>query len=227
MVEEERFDEDSRREKILDQNYDIRIEENKLNINNMIKQMNKYKHISSENYEDFNKNSNSKFYKKNNIKRIIKYFFSLFYCLLYKSFKRIYDGRHIFRKYYRANYSFFENILFSFLSIIDIIVNSIYKENLTISFYNIRIISDSCGILIFWLTKVIWDEEFANESKLKYGFKIFTFIDMSIMGLLDIFSFVVFCASNSDFTVIVLLSFLIHLILSIALFSFNLCKYMN
>ena len=223
LEEEEKIDEDSKNEKIIEQNYDIGLEKNILNINNNIKQRNKYKNISNDKFEKINNNNCC---EKKNIKKTLKIIFCPCYCLFYKTFEWIWDGRCKFETYYKSNY-FFENIFFSILSIFDIIANSFYKEDLHTSFFIIRIISDFFGILIFWLSIVLWEEKSSKENNFKTGFLLFTIIELLLMSLLDIFSFIAFCSSNSDFNIIVLMSFLIHLILSIAIFSFNLCKFLN
>ena len=190
-------------------------------INYEIKERNKYKNIS-----DKNKKNNIKFCNTKNIKKIFKIIFCPCYCFFFKSFEWIWDGRCQFEDYYKS-YSFFENILFCILSIFDIIAISFNKDSLSDAFFAIRIISDCFGIIIFWLSIVLYDEESADENNFETGLLLFTLISLGLMGLFDIFSFVVFCTSNSDFKAIILLCFLIHLILSIAYFSFNICKFLH
>lgn len=223
MEESGKMDDDSKIEKIIEQSHSDEIMHKKdtLDINYEIKERNKYKNISDKNKENNNKLCNNK-----NIKKIVKIIFCPCYCIFFKSFEWIWDGRCEFEDYYKS-YSFFENILFCILSIIDIVTISFYKDNLSNAFFTIRIISDCFGILIFWLSIVLYDEESADENNFESGLLFFTLISLGLMGLFDIFSFVVFCSSNSDFNAIILLCFLIHLILSIAYFSFNICKFLH
>ena len=216
MEEYGEVEENPKNEKIIQENDEKIKEKNTLDINKIIKERNKYNNIS---YEE-NNNNNKKCY---NIKEKLKIIFCPCYCLFYKSFEWIWDGRCSLETYYKSHY-FFENIFFCVLSIIDIVAISFYKNKFTASFFIIRIISDSFGIFIFWLSIVLWDEESSYKDYFKLGL-LFTLLGLILMSVLDIFCFVTFCASNSDFNVVVLLSFLIHLILSIAFFSFNLCKF--
>jgi hypothetical protein len=81
MLEEEvKIDEDSKNEKIIEQNYDIGLEKNILNINNNIKQRNKYKNISNDKFEKINNNNCCE--KKNIKKKIKNYFLSLLLLIL-------------------------------------------------------------------------------------------------------------------------------------------------
>jgi len=223
MEETEKTDEDSKNEKIIDQSQldEIMHKKDTLDINYEIKERNKYKNISDKNKENNNKLCNTK-----NIKKILKIIFCPCYCIFFKSFEWIWDGRCEFEDYYKS-YSFLENILFCILSIIDILAISFYKDNLSNAFFIIRIMSDCFGIIIFWLSIVLYDEESADENNFESGLLLFTLISLGLMGLFDIFSFVVFCSSNSDFNAIILICFLIHLILSIAYFSFNICKFLH
>ena len=219
MEETEIIDEESKNERIIEQSQsdEIMHKRDTLDINYEIKERNKYKKISDKNKENMN---------VKNIKKICKIIFCPCYCIFFKSFEWIWDGRCEFEDYYKS-YSFFENILFCFLSIIDLVAISFYKDSLSDAFFVIRIISDCFGIIIFWLSIVLYDEESADENNFESGLLLFTLISLGLMGLLDIISFVAFCSSNSDFNAIILLSFLIHLILSIAYFSFNICKFLH
>ena len=219
MEETEIIDEESKNERIIEQSQsdEIMHKRDTLDINYEIKERNKYKKISDKNKENMS---------VKNIKKICKIIFCPCYCIFFKSFEWIWDGRCEFEDYYKS-YSFFENILFCFLSIIDLVAISFYKDSLSDAFFVIRIISDCFGIIIFWLSIVLYDEESADENNFESGLLLFTLISLGLMGLLDIISFIAFCSSNSDFNAIILMSFLIHLILSIAYFSFNICKFLH
>ena len=80
LEEEEKIDEDSKKEKIIEQNYDIGLEKNILNINNNIKQRNKYKNISNDKFEKINNNNCCE--KKKYKKKIKNYFLSLLLLIL-------------------------------------------------------------------------------------------------------------------------------------------------
>ena len=223
MEEIEKID-DAKIEKIIEEKEDTNTNKNIIDINSNIKQRSKYKNISNEKYNEIDDNKCFGFHK--NYKNKLKVIFCPCYCLFYKSFKWIWDGRCQFETYYKSHY-FIENIFFCLLSIIDIVALSFYKDNLSTAFLVIRIISDFFGILIFWLTIVLWDEDGLNENHFESSFLFLTFLDLILMGVLDMFSFIAFCASNSEFLITVLMSFLMHLILSVAIISFNLCKYMH
>lgn len=223
MVEEEKIECNNKNERIIELGEKFNTEENILDINNNnFNQSAKCKNFSNEK-NNINKNRCS--FCDKNIKNWSKIIFCPCYCLFYKSFEWIWDGRCRFETYYKS-FSFYENIFFCFISIIDIIAILCYKDNLSISFFIIRIISDSFGILIFWLSIVLWDEESTDKDYFETGLLFFTFLGLIIMGILDFSSFIVFCCSNSEFQLFVLMSFLIHLILSISIFSFNLCKFL-
>ena len=223
MVEEEKIECNNKNERIIELGEKFNTEENILDINNNnFNQSAKCKNFSNEK-NNINKNRCS--FCDRNIKNWSKIIFCPCYCLFYKSFEWIWDGRCRFETYYKS-FSFYENIFFCFISIIDIIAILCYKDNLSISFFIIRIISDSVGILIFWLSIVLWDEESTDKDYFETGLLFFTFLGLIIMGILDFSSFIVLCCSNSEFQLFVLMSFLIHLILSISIFSFNLCKFL-
>ncbi len=209
MEEIEKLDNDSKNEKIIDQDEEIF---SGLDI--------KYKNISNETLFENDEYKCFGFHK--NFKNKLKVIFCPCYCLFYKSFEWIWDGRCEYEAYYKSHY-FIENIFFCIISIIDIVSVSFYKDNFNMAFFVIRIISDSLGIFILWLIIVLWDKNSSNE----FNFLLLNFIDIILIGLLDIFSFVIFCASNSEFIIIVLMSFLIHFISSTSIFSFNLCKYFH
>jgi len=217
------MEETVKNEKIIDQSqlYEIMHKKDTLDINYELKERNKYKNISDKNKENNNKLCNTK-----NIKKILKIIFCPCYCIFFKSFEWIWDRRCEIEDYYKS-YSFFENILFYNLSIIDIFAISFYNDSLSNSFFVIRIMSDCFGIMVFLLSIVLYDKESNDENNFESGLLLFTLISLGLMGLFDIFSFVVFCSSNSDFNAIILICFLIHLILSIAYFSFNICKFLH
>lgn len=223
MEEIEKID-DSKIEKIIEEKEDTNSRKNIIEINSNIKQRSKYKNISNEKYNEIDDNKCFGFQK--NYKNKLKVIFYTCYGLFYKSFKLIWDGRYQSETYYKSHY-FIENIFFCLLSIIDIVAIFFYKDNLSTAFLVIRIISDFFGVLIFWLTIVLWDENVLNENYFESSFLFLTLLDLILMGVLDIFSFVAFCASNSEFLITVLMSFLMHLILSVAIISFNLCKYIH
>ena len=202
---------DSKNEKIIDEKEET-IRKNLSDINHTLREKNKYINISceklKEKYKDY----------FNIIQHLITIIFSQSYYMLNNSLKWILDEFSIFEKYYKNN-AFFNNVFFCILSIFDTVAISIYKYELSTSFLNIRIISDILGITIFWIIVVLYNNEQLNKKKVEL-------LGHGLMSLFDIFSFVIFLASNSNFNVIVLMCFLIHLILCIAIFSFNLCKFM-
>ena len=202
---------DSKNEKRIDKKEET-IRKNLSDINHTLREKNKYINISceklKEKYKDY----------FNIIQHLITIIFSQSYYMLNNSLKWILDEFSIFEKYYKNN-AFFNNVFFCILSIFDTVAISIYKYELSTSFLNIRIISDILGITIFWIIVVLYNNEKLNKKKVEL-------LGHGLMSLFDIFSFVIFLASNSNFNVIVLMCFLIHLILCIAIFSFNLCKFM-
>ena len=202
---------DSKNEKIIDKKEET-IRKNLSDINHTLREKNKYINISceklKEKYKDY----------FNIIQHLITIIFSQSYYMLNNSLKWILDEFSIFEKYYKNN-AFFNNVFFCILSIFDTVAISIYNYELSTSILNIRIISDILGITIFWIIVVLYNNEQLNKKKVEL-------LGHGLMSLFDIFSFVIFLASNSNFNVIVLMCFLIHLILCIAIFSFNLCKFM-
>ena len=221
MEETEKIDEDTKNETIIYNNYENSKRNEVLDINYEIKERNKYKNISHQKYEETNNNKCIQF-----LKLLLKIIFCPFYCFLYKSFEWIWDGRCKIERFYKS-YLFFDTVFFCILSIIDMIAICIFKEIESNSFLLIRIFSDFFGILIFWLSIVLWDKELAEENIFESSFLLFGLIGHGLMGLLDTCSFLSFCVSNSDFHVFVLMCLLMHLILCIANFSFNLCKFLN
>ena len=202
---------DSKNEKIIDKKEET-IRKNLSDINHTLREKNKYINISCEKFKEKYKDY------FNIIQHLITIIFSQSYYMLNNSLKWILDEFSIFEKYYKNN-AFFNNVFFCILSIFDTVAISIYKYELSTSFLNIRIISDILGITIFWIIVVLYNNEQLNKKKVEL-------LGHGLMSLFDIFSFVIFLASNSNFNVIVLMCFLIHLILCIAIFSFNLCKFM-
>ena len=134
------------------------------------------------------------------------------------------DGCRLFQNFCESCV-FFENILFCIFSIIDTIAITFYKNDFSLSFLIIRIISDILGIIVFGISIILWNSVLSNKKLFEARFLFFTLIGLALMSLFDIFSFVIFCSSNSDFNVVVVMCFLFHLILCIAIFSIIFCKY--
>ena len=212
----ETLDDNSKNEKIIEQKEEMFSGKSIIDIGN--------KNNVNETFFEDDENKCFGFHK--NCKNKLKVIFCPCYCLFYKSFEWIWDGRCGFEAYYKSHY-FIENVLFCVLSICDIVIISFYKDYLTAIFFVIRIISDFLGILIFWLSIVLWDKTNSNKCHYESNLLFLTLIDLIIMGFLDIFSFVVFGASNSEFFISIMMSFLIHLISSVSIFTFNLCKYFH
>lgn len=234
MAEDEKIEEDeynnrnNKKEIIIELQETISSDENISDVK-IDKKHVKFKDIPNEKINEVNNTNNNK--KKcnfcnTNVKNWSKIVFCPCYCLFYKSFEWVWDGRCEIETYYKS-FSFYENIFFCILSIIDLIILLIFKRILSISFLIIRIISDSFGIFVFWLSIILWDEESNNKNYFETGLLFFTFLGLIIMGILDIVSFLIYCTSISEFNFFILMSFLIHLILSIAIFSFNLLRLLH
>ena len=220
---EEKIIVDAQKEKIIDKDYETTGKRSIFNINYILKEENKYKNISYTLYEKLEENNGEKI---NIIKILLKILRFLYDYIFHKSIKWILEGCRLFENFYES-YIFFENILFCILSIFDIIAITFYKNDFSLSFFIIRIISDILGIFVFGISIILWNNVLCNKKIFEARFLFFTLIGLSLMSLFDIFSFVIFCSSNSDFNIIVIMCFLIHLILCIAIFSIIFCKYLS
>ena len=220
---EEKIIIDSQKEKIIDKNYETTGKRSIFNINYILKEENKYKNISYILYEKLEENNGEKI---NIIKILLEIIRFSYNYIFQKSFKWILDGCRLFQNFYES-YIFFENILFCIFSIIDTIAITFYKNDFSLSFLIIRIISDILGIIVFGISIILWNNVLSNKKIFEARFLFFTLIGLALMSLFDIFSFVIFCSSNSDFNVVVVMCFLFHLILCIAIFSIIFCKYLS
>lgn len=168
--------------------------------------------------EEIDRNKDKSCNEKN--KRIFKIIFCPCYCFCYKTFKCFCDERFGFEPYYET-FFFIENIFFCLISIIDLSIIIYFKKNLCTSFLVLRIISDSIGILVLWLSIVLWNEDLSDEDHFTPGFLCITLISLILMSLIDISSFIIFCISKCVSIQIVIYSFIIHTILSIGTIIFD------
>ena len=125
------------------------------------------------------------------------------------------DLNHIMKLFYLLKIFYFV-LSQSLIYLLSFISKKIYA-----SFLVLRIISDSIGILVLWLSIVLWNEDLSDEDHFTPGFLCITLISLILMSLIDISSFIIFCISKCVSIQIVIYSFIIHTILSIGTIIFD------
>ena len=141
--------------------------------------------------------------------------------LVYNSFGCFWDDRCEREPYYEGGL-FKDNVVFCFLSIIDMVLVIIYKGQLSTLFFVFRIISDTFGILICFLAIGLWSEEATDQDHVAPACCFFTIIGNVITVLLDIISIVLFFISDFKSNIILLISLIAHLVVPI-IFPFLIC----
>lgn len=178
-----------------------------------------------QNYKDrFNEEEDISYNCSDGTKIILKIIFFPFYCF-YFFFELIRGER--WDPYYESIF-FKENILFSILSIIDLFVIGFNFSKLNSGFFIIRTISDSFGFLNFFLSIVCWSEYASDEDHFDPACFCCTNITLPIIGILDLTSLILYFIYFSELNIIVIISFLVHLILVIGFtiydFKMYLCR---
>ena len=153
----------------------------------------------------------------------LKYIFFPFFCLI-NAFKCFGDGRFRIETYYQTSL-FVDNVVFSILSIIDLVFVIFYKEDISTAILVLRIISDSLGILILWMAFGLWSEEGSYEDHMYPAFFGFTFFECIITVGLDIASIAIYFTSDFKLNIILILCQIIHFVTPIVfLFIIICCK---
>ena len=176
--------------------------------------------------EDLTKNSNTKNEINQEIKKkkcfnctlsddakcYLRIIFLPCFCI-YQAISCFWDDRFNIEPYY-TSILFIDNIISFVLSIIDLIIVIIFKNIINKGFFVIRIISDSFGMIVFWLAITLWSEEATDEDHVGPAFCCFTSFQKIIMFPLDIASIILLFVSDYQFIIILLISIIIHLISS-------------
>ena len=154
----------------------------------------------------------------------MKCFLKIIFCPcfgIYKLFACFWDERCQKEPYYQSEL-FIDNVVFCFLSIIDLVFVIIYKGQLNIAFFILRIISDSLGILVCWLTFILWTEEATDEDHMDPACCGCTLFENIITVGLDIASCILFFISDFKTNIILLICLILHLVVPI-IFPFFIC----
>ena len=153
-----------------------------------------------------------------------KFWLRIIFCPCYFAYNILgffWDERYQREPYYQSGL-FKDNVIFFFLSIIDMILVIIYKGQLSILFLVIRLISDSFGILICLLAIGLWSEEATDEDHMDPACCFCTAFENVITVGLDITSIVLFFISDFKYNIILLISLIVHLVFPI-IFPFLVC----
>ena len=164
-----------------------------------------------------NNNNNQVFYNNNNgccsCSENTKLSFKIMCCpcyMLYSTFTCFCDDRFSIEPYY-TSFLFVDNIIVFILSLIDLILVIIFREDLSTAFIIIRIISDSFGFLVLWLAFACWSEEATDEDHMDPAFLCFTSLQTILMVSLDTASLIIFSLSDFKLNLIGLISIIIHI----------------
>ena len=129
-----------------------------------------------------------------------------------KTFACFWDDRCEMEPYYHS-YVFVDNIIFFIVSLIDLIFVIIYKGIVSKGFIIVRIISDSLGMIVFWLALVLWSEEATDEDHIAPACFSSTLIQGCLTILLNIASLILFFITDCEFKILLLILQIIHLII--------------
>lgn len=153
------------------------------------------------------------------LKSLLKIIFCPCYCLFYKSFEWIWDGRCSETSFYK-DIIFLQNIAYCILSIIDLVFLIINKDKTVSSFFIVRIISDCIGIFSFWLCIVLWDKDANDEDNFELAIFFLTFLFSILMDCLDLSSFIIFVNRSLQLNIIMMISFIVHLVIILGFIIF-------
>ena len=146
-----------------------------------------------------------------------KFWLSIFFfpCfMIYNMITCFREDRSSIEPYYHT-FLFIDNILVCILSIVDIVLLIIYKDNVNTTFFVLRIISDSFGMIVFCLAVSCWSEEATYEDNMHPIFLGLTTLQTILMTLLDIASLILFLFLK--FHIGLLISQIIHIALSLVI----------
>ena len=140
----------------------------------------------------------------------LKIVFCPCYIFIYNAIACFWDGRCQKEPYY-TSFLFVDNIIFCILSLIDLILVIIFKDNTNTPFLVVRIISDSLGILVLWLAISLYSEEATDEDHMDPACCSCIIFENIITVGMDITSFIIFFTSNLILNVFIIISMAIHL----------------
>ena len=133
------------------------------------------------------------------------------YCFI-QTFACFWDNRCEMEPYYHS-YVFVDNVIFFIFSLIDLIFVIIYKGIVSKGFFIVRIISDSLGMIIFWLALVLWSEEATDQDHMDPACFSSTLLQGFLTILLNIASLILFFITDCEFKILLLILQIIHLII--------------
>ena len=139
-----------------------------------------------------------------------------------KTFACFWDDRCEMEPYYHS-YVFVDNIIFFIVSLIDLIFVIIYKGKVSKGFFIVRIISDSLGMIVFWLALVFWSEEATDEDHMAPACYFSTLIQGCLTILLNISSLILFFITDCEFKILLLILQIIHLIIPLFVPIYKCC----
>ena len=145
------------------------------------------------------------------------------YCFIFRFFDCFLDDRYEQEPYYQ-NILFVENVLVCISSIIDLVFLIIYKGDLNIGFFVVRIISDSIGIFVLWCSFTTWSEEALDEDHMDPAFLLITIVETIIGCILDFVSWILFLSIDFKLNTTLYASLILHFlvpIIMIILFKFR------
>ena len=134
-------------------------------------------------------------------------------CYMFISaFGCFWDNRCEIEPYYHS-YGFINNVIFFIFSLIDLIFVIIFKGDVSKEFFIVRIISDSLGMIVFWLALALWSEEATEENHLDSACFSSTLFQGCLTILLNIASLILFFLTDCEFKIVLLILQIIHLII--------------
>ena len=145
------------------------------------------------------------------------------YCFIYRTFKCFCDGRWGLEPYYES-FSFIHNIIFFIISVADIFVLCFFFEKLILSFFIIRIISSSIGVIIFWMCFACWSPELSDEDHFDPGFLCITIFGFIITSILDLASLIIYLVSK-EIDIFISISLFVHLIVGVGFLIYDISRY--
>ena len=200
-------------------------EGSEINNNNICNNVNNNQEQPQYKYEDYYKinQNNEKLKKRSKCKcscsKRTKYLLRIIFCPCFcfiQAFACFWDNRCEIEPYYRS-FLFLDNIIFFFISVIDLVFVIIFKGEVSTGFFIVRIISDSLGMLVFLLSLTLWSEEATEEDHMDPAFCSFTMIQGCLTTLLNISSLILFFKTDCEFKIILLIFQIIHLAIPIFL----------
>ena len=148
-----------------------------------------------------------------------KFTLKIVFCPCYffvSAFGCFWDNRCQIEPYYHS-YLFLNNVIFFIFSLIDLIFVIIYKGEVSKGFFIVRIISDSLGMIIFWLALGLWTEEATDEDHMDPACYTSTLFQGCLTILLNIASLILFFKTDCEFKIVLLILQIINLIIPLSI----------